>query len=145
MIIWHGKRYWVQSPRENQHPGWNTDFEPCVVFKTTAKRIGIVSPSLGVLYLNREDFEKNGKVYHSKPCEYFYKTKPLIDPEKPRRNNIVSKEKLNAFSILGLKPPSSAREISAAYKSKARITHPDAFGSHEDFLVLQDAYNILRQ
>lgn len=148
MIIWHGKRHWVQNPKSGQHRGWNTDFEPCVVGKITPKRICILSPSLGVLYLNRAAFEKDGKVYHSKPCEYFYKCKPLVDPERPQQSvesvNLTQLER-EALAFLDLVIPASQDDIIKAYKSKAKVMHPDGGGSHEDFLNLQSAYNTLKR
>ena len=139
--VYHARRYWVQTPNKNQHIGWNTNFEPCVVFKKTAKRIGILSPTLGILYLDRVKFECDGRVYHSKPHEYFYRVKPQLDPERSRFA-VVDGETLKAFGVLELKYPASADEVKRAYKKQARKLHPDAGGSHESFLHLRKAFDV---
>jgi hypothetical protein len=112
------------------------------VFKKTPKRIGILSPTLGVLYLNREIFDRDGKVYHSKPCEYFYRTKPASDPEKPRKTTAPNKLQ-TACEVLGLSFPVSANEVKRAYKRLARKTHPDGGGRQEDFVRLNQAYQLV--
>lgn len=130
----------MQKPTGKQHIGWNTDFEPCPVFKTTAKRIGILSPTLGILYLNRAELERDGRVYHSKPHEYFYRVKPAVDPEKPKPS--ASGETIKAFNYLGLDYPSPRKEVEKAYKRLAKRAHPDTGGTHDDFIELNNAYRI---
>ena len=137
--VYHGKRFWVQSPTGKQHQGWNTDFEPCVIVKRTAKRVMIVSPSLGCLWLNREALERDGKVYHSRPHEYFYAVKPSVDPEKPVGVRVPSNIQ-TAYSVLGLTYPSSKVAITKAYKRKARQVHPDVGGHHSAFIELNAAF-----
>ena len=139
--VYHAKRFWVQQPQGKQHRGWNTDFEPCIIAKKTAKRIMILSSSLGILWLNREQLESEGKVYHSRPHEYFYKLLPPIDPERPsviRRDvpSVIQK----AFSALGLTYPSSQIAITKAYKRKAKQVHPDTGGHHDAFIELHTAF-----
>lgn len=138
--VYHAKRFWVQNPTGNQHLGWNTDFEPCVIAKTTVKRVLIVSPSLGCLWLNREALERDGKVYHSRPHEYFYKVKPNVDPEKPKTSARVSSNIQSAFATLGLTYPANQAAIKRAYKRKAREAHPDTGGHHEVFIKLNAAF-----
>jgi hypothetical protein len=132
------------EPKGNEQVGWNTDFVGCIVFKVTAKRIGILSPYLGILWLNREAFECDGKVYHSKPHEWFYKVKPDVDPEQPGRKYYNWMAKSNgtpeAFNTLGLKVGCTKTDIKRAYKKLARQRHPDFGGSHEAFIKLNEAY-----
>lgn len=142
--VYHGRRYWIQEPKGSQLLGWNTDFVGCPVFKKTAKRIGILSPDLGVLWLNREVLERDGRVYHSKPHEYFYAIRPAVDPEAPTAEYFKWKARLNrtspALAELGLAPGCSKDEIKRAYKRLAKKLHPDSGGSHEAFLKLDKAY-----
>lgn len=143
--IYHGSRYWTMEPKGDEQLGWNTDFVPCPVFKKTAKRIGILSPTLGILWLNREAFDREGKVYHSKPHEWFYKIKPDRDPEKRFRDEwrqVVSRilGTPEAFATLGLAAGCSKADIKRAYKRLAKSAHPDSGGNHESFIKLNEAY-----
>lgn len=146
--IWHAKRFWVQEPTGRQHLGWNTDFEGCPVFKKTAKRVGILSPSLGVLWLNREALERYGRVYHSKPHEWFYAKRPAVDPEKPSDKWRVFESVYlaygggtpSALQTLGLQAGASQADIKRAYKRLAKAAHPDHGGTDVKFIELQRAY-----
>lgn len=44
------------------------------------------------------------------------------------------------YSILNVKPNATKEEIMSAYKSLARVHHPDSGGSHEMFIKLRTAY-----
>lgn len=142
--IYHGRRYWTMEPTRNDRAGWNTDFVPCPVFKVTAKRIGILSPYLGVLWLNREAFDRDGKVYHSKPHEWFYRIRPTRDPEHPGPRYYEVMAELNgtspALAMFGLSPNCSKADVKRAYKRLAPSKHPDTGGSHEAFIELNEAY-----
>jgi len=48
-------------------------------------------------------------------------------------------------SILGLTPPFTAEQIRLAYRARSRAAHPDAGGSHEDFVRLRRAYEQARR
>jgi hypothetical protein len=99
-----------------------------------------------LLSLNRAELEKSGRVYHSKPHEYFYKQIPPADPEKPRHNPYSAHlGTLTAFLDLGLVPPATRKEVDKAYKRLARKVHPDVGGSHEQFLSLNKAYKLAKQ
>jgi hypothetical protein len=142
--LWHGQRYWVTNPIGNQHIGWNTRFEQCEVLKKTATRVHVLSPSCGKLLLNRLKLERDGKVYHSRVHEYFYSTRPAVDPEKhaqPFHSFIASRHTLSpAFAELNLRPGCSRTDIVRAYRQLAKIHHPDAGGSAQAFARLQAAY-----
>lgn len=145
--VYHAKRYWVQEPRNGQHSGWNTDFEPCPVFKKTAKRVGILSPTLGVLWLNREALDRDGRVYHSKPHEYFYAVRPAVDPEKPKYNgggvgfmDLLYLMESSPFQVLELTAPCSKADVKRAYRRLAKSAHPDTGGDHSSFIRLNEAY-----
>lgn len=138
-FIWHGRRFWKTDPEPGEHRGWNTRFEPCWVLKKTARRIQVLSPSFGKLWLNRLELERDGRVYHSRPHEYFYANRPAIDPEAP----LAQSEKVTnpaAFKTLGVALGCSKIELRRAYKRLAKKAHPDTGGSHEAFLSLQRAY-----
>jgi len=51
--------------------------------------------------------------------------------------------KQEAYEILDLSPDASQDEIEAAYRRKARKTHPDAGGDKNEFLQVQQAYEKL--
>lgn len=144
--IYHGRRFWVMEPKGTQHLGWNTEFIGCPVFKRTPKRVGILHPDMGVMWLNRAELERDGKVYHSRPHEYFYTVKPAVDPEKPRQEwsgRRIFEQIFGdsaALSTLGLEVGCSTAEIKQAYKRLAKAAHPDGGGSHEAFLKLNKAY-----
>jgi len=49
-----------------------------------------------------------------------------------------------ALVFLGVKEGYSPAELKSAYLKKAKIFHPDAGGTHEEFLKLQEAYEYLK-
>ena len=50
---------------------------------------------------------------------------------------------VTAYQILGLQSEASLEEIRTAYRTKARLFHPDQGGRVEDFLRIKKAYDIL--
>jgi hypothetical protein len=46
-----------------------------------------------------------------------------------------------AYDVLGVSPDATQDEIKRAYRSRARRTHPDAGGSHEDFVRVSQAWD----
>ncbi len=157
--IWRGLRYWVQEPKGNQHCGWNNWFVPYTLIKTTAKKMifrgdlwsfiefnratGYPCGDKDDVEINRAKFEE-AKIYHSRVHEYFYKTKPAVDPERPRRDPFwrigLSVASPSAFAVLGLPSSATQPEIKRAYKRLAKSAHPDGGGTHEAFLKLNQAY-----
>lgn len=53
--------------------------------------------------------------------------------------------KQEAYEILGVEPDASQEDIEAAYRERARETHPDTGGSKEEFLEVQEAYETLSE
>lgn len=53
--------------------------------------------------------------------------------------------KQDAYDILGISHPATQDEIGAAYREKARETHPDTGGSKDEFLEVQQAYETLSE
>lgn len=51
---------------------------------------------------------------------------------------------MNPYDILGVSTDADAKQIKAAYRSKAQETHPDKGGSDEAFLAVQQSYEILK-
>ena len=45
--------------------------------------------------------------------------------------------------MLGLKRSASQEEIRQAYRAKARSSHPDKGGDHDEFIRIQKAYENL--
>lgn len=139
--IYRGHRYWIMEPDGGLLIGWNTQFIPFRVTKITAKVIFATDGTIRV-QLDRERFERLGKVYHSRFGEYFYKTIPPDDPEKQKhRGKIGPSLQLQAFAALGLKAGCSRAEVKRAYKRLSLKTHPDTpTGSHDAFIKLNKAY-----
>ncbi|MEC2132252.1 J domain-containing protein [Brevibacillus centrosporus] len=50
---------------------------------------------------------------------------------------------VNYYSLLGVSPHAKKEEIVKAFRTKAKYTHPDVGGKHEDFLILKKAYDVL--
>jgi curved DNA-binding protein CbpA len=50
---------------------------------------------------------------------------------------------MNPYAILGIKKDASAKQIKKAFRRKARETHPDHGGDHEEFAQVNAAYQIL--
>ena len=146
--LWHGRRYWTTHPVGGEQVGWNTRFEQCEVLKKTATRIHILSPSCGPMQLNRMKLERDGKVYHSRVHEYFYSTRPAVDPEKPTQAFYDVEARIQAllhgthpaFSVLGLSRGCSRGDVQRAYRRLAKIHHPDLGGSAQVFTRIHTAY-----
>jgi hypothetical protein len=57
---------------------------------------------------------------------------------------VTSTEKVEwAASVLGVISPLNKGAVISAYRAQASITHPDKGGSHEDFVEVRQAYEIL--
>ena len=57
---------------------------------------------------------------------------------------VTSTEKVDwAASVLGVILPLQKEAVISAYRRQASITHPDKGGSHEDFVEVRQAYEIL--
>ena len=50
------------------------------------------------------------------------------------------KAEMAPFRVLGLQPPITLVSVKAAYRRKAKETHPDLGGSTEAFVAVQNAY-----
>lgn len=52
---------------------------------------------------------------------------------------------LNPYNILGVEQSATKEEIVKAFRKKARVTHPDAGGSNEEFIKVMAAYEAIKQ
>lgn len=50
---------------------------------------------------------------------------------------------LTAAAVLGVSPGATKQEITQAFRTRAKLAHPDATGSHESFVALRAAYDHL--
>ena len=49
---------------------------------------------------------------------------------------------MGALNLLNISPPYSNDDVNRAYKRLAREKHPDAGGSHEEFIRLKEARDV---
>lgn len=152
--IWHGWRYWKsEGLGAGEVLGWNTRYIAYKINKITAKRIEIYPPDIDdesqTIWLNRETMERDGKQYHSRFHEYFYAVKPKPETRDwnwagssgyklPSFNQVFGTD---CLTTLGLSLPCTRDEVRRAYKRLAKIAHPDAGGSHHDFIKLKQAHD----
>jgi curved DNA-binding protein CbpA len=47
------------------------------------------------------------------------------------------------YQILNIEPAATSDQIKQAYRTKAKLTHPDHGGNERDFQLLNEAYNTL--
>lgn len=52
---------------------------------------------------------------------------------------------IDPWKVLGIAPESSEIEITAAFKNKAKVFHPDKGGSAEDWATLREAHDLALQ
>lgn len=64
-------------------------------------------------------------------------------PEPPPRQN--SQDMDMCYRILGLSPSARWEEVEKAYRTKAKIHHPDRGGDEDAMRALNEAYNRIKQ
>ena len=57
----------------------------------------------------------------------------------------MSSKLINPYNLLGLTTKSSLAEMKKAYYNLALLCHPDKGGSQEDMIIVQNAYNYIKQ
>jgi len=57
-----------------------------------------------------------------------------------QRQRAIPRHLLEQYRLLQLQAEVSLTEVRARYRELAKLYHPDAGGSHADFLALQQAY-----
>ena len=67
----------------------------------------------------------------------------LRGEEEPDAPAPPAKDEL-CYRILGVSPSASWKEIEQAYRSKARIHHPDLGGDDDAMRALNEAYSLLK-
>ncbi len=63
---------------------------------------------------------------------------------KALQNEYASSQLQKPLSLLGLSFPFTKEQLSSTYRRMARLTHPDAGGSHEAFIAINQAYETLK-
>lgn len=154
-MIYHESRYWkLDGLSAGEVPGWNARYLPYVVVRVTPKTIyatgaGADGKTSRVQlprgerpkrpgHARHEWLEADGRQYHSRFHEYFYAEIPKPKPPKVDANPALA----SAWTLLGISPPYSDEEVKRAYKRKATKMHPDAGGSHDEFIRLQKARDV---
>jgi hypothetical protein len=129
-------RVWERTTREVDPDRW---YEPYFVWKLTAKRVYIEDLEGKSHFLDRQRFERRGRIFHSglgclfvveRPEAYVRKTIGFILAEGPRE-------------VLQLKQFFTPTELKAAYHRRSRETHPDRGGDETAFKKVQAAYDHL--
>jgi hypothetical protein len=82
--------------------------------------------------LDREKLEREGSVWSRQARAIFYTT-PIEDRQQ-------SWQVPACLQALGLGPKATPALVKAAYRRLAKTAHPDAGGTHEAFVALQEAY-----
>jgi hypothetical protein len=88
-----------------------------------------------------ETLEVDGKQYHSRFHEYFYIEPPKAKPHKPIITGIPGQVS-TSLALLGISPPYNEKDVTRAYKRLAKVAHPDAGGSHDEFIRLKNARDV---
>ena len=55
------------------------------------------------------------------------------------------KKDVSAYDVLGVAPTATREEIDKAFHKKARVAHPDRGGTHEQMVLVNAAYEAIRQ
>jgi DnaJ like chaperone protein len=66
-----------------------------------------------------------------------------VEPEQPTRSSNQDLEV--SFKLLGISPSATWDEIERAYRSKAKVHHPDRGGDQDAMRALNDAYSALKR
>ena len=62
----------------------------------------------------------------------------VLEHGKPEK--VIQAEPESIWTTLGIKPEATLKDIKAAFRQKALVTHPDQGGDAEDFQRVRDAY-----
>jgi hypothetical protein len=90
--------------------------------------------------LNREELEKEGRAWSESQQRYYY-VMSSSNAWYEEEDEFDEEDSLPAFvEILELSVPFSIHDVKRAYRKKAKTAHPDAGGSIEEFLALQESY-----
>jgi hypothetical protein len=153
-MIYHESRYWkTDNLTADEVAGWNARYLPYVVVRVTDKTIyatgcGADGQTSRVQFPRHhkptpgqarwKTLEGDGEQYHSRFHEYFFREIPKKKPAAPKPMPQVA----HALLVLGIAPPYSVDDVKRAYKRRARTAHPDAGGSHIEFIRLQEARDV---
>ena len=88
--------------------------------------------------------------------EYFYDdsnfhSNPFSDPDDQSDTSADDAKghnpmkRSNSYEVLGISEDSDDEDIKKAFRSKAKVTHPDRGGDPADFRAVREAYEILIQ
>lgn len=98
-----------------------------------------------------EKFERRGRQFIRDMNEHVERAKKAAEDAKTAAN--AAAEAMNArkrviedaYRFLGVSKASTDEEITKAYRTKAKVLHPDTGGSNEEFKKLAQAYGIVQE
>ncbi len=123
---------------KNPHGGdW---YEPYFVVKKTKAWIYAEEFIGKTFQLRRRSLENSGFWCHQ-TAKLVFRTEM---PEEYRRTTIGCMMESEPRKVLGLGDKFNESDLNSAYRLAASKTHPDAGGSHEDFLKVKAAYEHLK-
>ena len=95
--------------------------------------------NIETIMLDRQVLESGGTVPHKGFYDQYFSLSPNpVESYRYGRTGVPA-----CFMELGLsKFPCSLEEVGRAYRRKSKIVHPDAGGDHEEFVQLQEQYEI---
>jgi hypothetical protein len=91
-----------------------------------------------IFVLDRRELEREGRAWSQSQGRYYY---AIPASNRTHIEEDTDEESLPDFvEVLGLSVPFDIQDVKNAYRQKVKRVHPDAGGSVEEFIVLQENY-----
>jgi hypothetical protein len=93
--------------------------------------------------MRRKERQRQQKILEDDYEELFERYYRDFHQQKRRVSNNVDRNKANAVRLMELNNSPTLEEIKKAYRRLSKVHHPDAGGTHENFIRLNKAYDYL--